>query len=62
MWKLFVLKLKEKTTALGAAYLAGLAVGFWKGKKIFKKLHSISTRYHPQMSNDERDQYYDGWK
>ena len=52
----------KETTALGAAYLAGLAVGFWKGKEDIQKLHSISTRYHPQMSNDERDQYYDGWK
>ena len=51
----------KETTALGAAYLAGLAVGFWKNKESIKKLHSIAQTYYPMMSQEERQNNYQGW-
>jgi glycerol kinase len=49
-------------TALGAAYLAGLAVGVWQGvEEIVKQWHSTAT-FEPQMSADERDTLYHHWK
>ena len=51
----------KETTALGAAYLAGLAVGFWKNKESIKKLHSIAQTYYPMMSQEERQKNYQGW-
>jgi len=49
-------------TALGAAYLAGLAVGVWQGvEEIVKQWHSTTT-FEPQMSADERDTLYHHWK
>jgi glycerol kinase len=49
-------------TALGAAYLAGLAVGFWQGlEEITKQWHGTVT-FEPQMSADERDILYHRWK
>lgn len=53
-------KVKE-TTALGAAYLAGLAVGFWKDKESIKSLHSIDKTYYPMMSQEDRNNNYQGW-
>lgn len=51
-----------ETTALGAAYLAGLAVGFWKDMDELKKLASIGTLFEPQMFDTERDDLYSGWQ
>jgi glycerol kinase len=49
-------------TALGAAYLAGLAVGVWQGvEEIGKQWHSNAT-FEPQMSADERQTLYHHWK
>jgi glycerol kinase len=49
-------------TALGAAYLAGLAVGVWQGvEEIVKQWHSTAT-FEPQISADERDTLYHRWK
>lgn len=50
-----------ETTALGAAYLAGLAVNFWDSQEEIKSLHSINKTYIPHMSKEERDQNYEGW-
>ncbi|MDD5127309.1 MAG: glycerol kinase GlpK [Dehalococcoidales bacterium] len=51
-----------ETTALGAAYLAGLAVGVWKNTgEIGKHWHSART-YEPRMSADQRESLYSGWK
>lgn len=51
-----------ETTALGAAYLAGLAVGFWKDKEeIVHKCTSLQE-FHPNMPNEVRYQKYEGWK
>ena len=52
----------KETTALGAAYLAGLAVGFWKDHQEIKALHSITQTYHSNMDDRERCQNYEGWK
>lgn len=51
----------SETTALGAAYLAGLAVGFWKNQDEIKEMHSIVKTYQPHMSEDKRNQNYNGW-
>lgn len=51
-----------ETTALGAAYLAGLAVGFWKSKGEISQNWSINRKFKPQMNNEKRDELYNGWK
>ena len=51
----------KETTALGAAYLAGLAVGFWKHQEEIAKMHSIMKTYRPSMKEDLRKKYYQGW-
>ena len=51
----------KETTALGAAYLAGLAVGFWKHQEEIAKMHSIMKTYQPSMKEDLRKKYYQGW-
>ena len=51
-----------ETTALGAAYLAGLAVGFWKDKDEIKALWHKGEIFEPELSKEKRDVYYKGWK
>ena len=51
-----------ETTALGAAYLAGLAVGFWKDREEIAKKTKIRKRYLPAMPLREREALYRGWK
>lgn len=51
-----------ETTALGAAYLAGLAVGVWKSKEEIKKFHSIEKIFISKMSEEKRNKLYKGWK
>ena len=51
----------EETTALGAAYLAGLATGFWEDRAELASMHSIVARYEPRMDAAERDRLLDGW-
>ena len=50
-----------ETTALGAAYLAGLAVGFYKKDELSKKC-DINKTFEPIMDNDTREKKYKGWK
>ncbi|MBD1373945.1 glycerol kinase GlpK [Hazenella sp. IB182357] len=50
-----------ETTALGAAYLAGLAVGFWESKKEIKENQSIDQTYQPQINDSESSVLYNGW-
>lgn len=52
----------NETTALGTAYLAGLAVGFWKDQKEIEELWKVEKRFIPQMSPEEREKLYRGWK
>ncbi len=51
-----------ETTALGAAYAAGLAVGFWKNTDELKKQWQQSRRWSPTSSADDRATGYAGWK
>lgn len=51
-----------ETTALGAAYLAGLAVEFWKSKGEIAQNWSINKKFKPQMDEDKRNELYKGWK
>jgi glycerol kinase len=50
-----------ETTALGAAYLAGLATGFWKSRHEIDAKWKLSRRYEPQMSGAERARLYTRW-
>ena len=51
-----------ETTALGAAYLAGLAVGFWKGKEELVNTWKLDQRFTPTMADEKREKYYKGWQ
>ena len=51
-----------ETTALGAAYLAGLAVGFWKDKEEISRSWKLDTQYKASMSDYEREKLHRGWK
>lgn len=50
-----------ETTALGAAYLAGLAVGFWANEDEVKTKWAIDGKYEPKMEAADRDRLYAGW-
>ncbi|MDF2035375.1 glycerol kinase GlpK [Cytobacillus oceanisediminis] len=52
----------NETTALGAAYLAGLAVGFWKSQEEIAEQWAIDQSYHPSMEEKVRADLYQGWK
>jgi glycerol kinase len=51
-----------ETTALGAAYLAGLAVGFWKDKDDIRQNWALAETFHPDMDDDKREALISGWK
>ncbi len=51
-----------ETTALGAAYLAGLAVGYWKDKEEIRKNWKIDRRFHASIDDDRRKTLVKGWK
>ena len=51
----------RETTALGAAYLAGLAVGLWKDKEEIRAMRSLSQQYQPQMEEERRQALLRGW-
>ncbi|HEU0180033.1 MAG TPA: glycerol kinase GlpK [Blastocatellia bacterium] len=51
-----------ETTALGAAYLAGLAVNFWKSEKEISAQWREEKRFEPRMRKGERERLYEGWK
>lgn len=51
----------HETTALGAAYLAGLAIGYWKDQTEICQIHTSDHIYHQQMSDNEREIRLDGW-
>lgn len=52
----------RETTALGAAYLAGLAVGFWENKDVIKKHWQLEKAYRFTLEKETRDELYEGWK
>lgn len=51
-----------ETTALGAAYLAGLAVGFWSNKEEIAKNWKVDKEFSPEMSVDAKEKLYTGWQ
>ena len=51
-----------ETTALGAAYAAGLAVGFWKDLDDLRENWRMDKRWEPRWSADQRDSAYAGWQ
>lgn len=51
-----------ETTALGAAYLAGLATGFWSGMDEVRGAWKLDRRFEPAMSQDQRESLYHGWQ
>ena len=52
----------HETTALGAAYLAGLAVGWWKNRKELESKWHADQVFHPSMPDKIRDEGLKGWK
>ena len=51
-----------ETTAMGAAYLAGLAVGYWKSKEDVVKNWAIDRAFQPSISEEERRAKVRGWE
>jgi glycerol kinase len=51
-----------ETTALGAAYLAGLAIGFWKDQSMIAEQRKVNRKFRPYMSDDKKEKLYAGWK
>jgi glycerol kinase len=51
-----------ETTALGAAYLAGLAVGYWRNREEISANWSMGREFSPQMSGDLRRKLVIGWE
>ncbi|WP_404454230.1 glycerol kinase GlpK [Virgibacillus necropolis] len=52
----------NETTALGAAYLAGLAVGFWENKEEIANQWKVDKTFDSNMDENEREELYSGWK
>jgi glycerol kinase len=51
-----------ETTALGAAYLAGLAVGYWKDLSDISRNWALDREFKPQMPAEQRDSRYREWQ
>jgi glycerol kinase len=54
--------LVQETTAIGAAFAAGLAIGLWKDLNEIRELWHIAKIWTPQMPKDERDKNWHGWQ
>ncbi|TWT27849.1 glycerol kinase GlpK [Planomicrobium sp. CPCC 101110] len=52
----------QETTALGAAYLAGLAVGFWKDKEEIAQQWKVEKTFNRQMETEASEELYEGWQ
>ena len=52
----------SETTALGAAYAAGMAVGFWSGEEELRQNWAEDKTWQPSMTPDVREKYYHEWK
>jgi len=52
----------NETTALGAAYLAGLAVGYWGSMEQIESQWQLDRKFVPNMDEKEREELYKGWK
>lgn len=51
-----------ETTALGASYLAGLAVDFWKDTEEISTKWNVDRVFNPEMNEEDREKIYRGWK
>ena len=51
-----------ETTALGAAYLAGLSAGVWSGTDQLERFWRVERRFEPTMPESARGRLYDGWR
>ncbi len=51
----------KESTALGAAYLAGLAVGFWESREQIAQQRQVERTFVPQMDAERREKLYAGW-
>lgn len=51
-----------ETTALGAAFLAGLTVSYWKDLEELKSLHGVAQIFEPKMDEARKEELYKGWK
>lgn len=51
-----------ETTAMGAAYLAGLAVGYWSGTEAISSNYEIEKTFNPAIAEDVRESMLEGWK
>jgi glycerol kinase len=51
-----------ETTAMGAAFLAGLAVGFWQDTDELAQIFTVGQRFEPAMPEEEREDLYAGWQ
>ena len=52
----------KETTALGAAYAAGLAVGFYSNPEDLRQNWAVETTWEPRMDSEQRERLYRGWK
>jgi glycerol kinase len=52
----------NETTALGAAYLAGLATGFWSNQEEISNQWAIDSGFQPSLAEETREELYKGWK
>ncbi|MFJ7938104.1 glycerol kinase GlpK [Peribacillus sp. NPDC096622] len=52
----------NETTALGAAYLAGLAVGYWKDQEEISRQWAVDKTFKPSMEEQDSEKLYEGWK
>ncbi len=52
----------RETTGLGAAYLAGLGVGLWRGPEALRDLWRLDRAFEPAMAAERRDALYEGWR
>jgi glycerol kinase len=52
----------SETTALGAAYLAGLSAGFWQNKDELRANYLVDKTFVPQIGQNQRTELRDGWK
>ena len=52
----------NETTALGAAYLAGLAIGFWKNREEISTQWLVDNTFKPSLPTKKVNELYNGWK
>mgnify|MGYP001013635557 CR=1 FL=1 len=52
----------QETTGMGAAFLAGLAVGYWKNMEEIESIRAVDKRFVPSMNAAEKKELLDGWK